>query len=257
MTVKSDFFNPNMGAAASSGVAAAASAASADELRTALSAMPKGTREALRAALADHDASAPPGLAIAEKAAIAQPACCQPGPATPEASYPLYAMPMATFMSLERLPPHNELREKGLVKALDFGGEHRNAALNFISHQWLGFSEADPQSVHLKTMQRVFNCAASGEKIFRSEEDWNAYSKGYTAENAARQVEAMAAGSGASSSASSCCWTPAPTGKRCPRRALLTPRPFGEVIRSKRALTGPGGRGPHARSTTRGRRPRS
>lgn len=194
MTVKSDFFNPNMGAAASSGVAAAASAASADELRTALSAMPKGTREALRAALADHDASAPPGLAIAEKAAIAQPACCQPGPATPEASYPLYAMPMATFMSLERLPPHNELREKGLVKALDFGGEHRNAALNFISHQWLGFSEADPQSVHLKTMQRVFNCAASGEKIFRSEEDWNAYSKGYTAENAVRQVEAMAAG---------------------------------------------------------------
>ena len=50
--------------------------------------------------------------------------------------------------------------------------------------QWLGHNEADPKGEHLQTMQALFRHAIAGQSIFRSEEDWNAYSKGYTSENA-------------------------------------------------------------------------
>jgi len=46
--------------------------------------------------------------------------------------------------------------------------------------QWLAYLEADPTGAHLQTMQALFRRAIGGESIFRSEEDWNAYSKGYT-----------------------------------------------------------------------------
>ena len=99
-------------------------------------------------------------------------------------AFSLHAMRMADFLALERLLPHNELVAKGLVAALDFEGEHRGVSLNFISHQWLAYGEADPNGAHLSTMQSLFRRAIAGERIFRSEEDWNAYSKGYTKENA-------------------------------------------------------------------------
>ncbi len=98
--------------------------------------------------------------------------------------YPLHAMRMADFLALTVLEPHNALVAKGLVVALDFDGEHKGANLNFVSHQWLAYAEADPECAHLHTMQTLFRRAIAGESIFRSEEDWNAYSKGYTAENA-------------------------------------------------------------------------
>ena len=98
--------------------------------------------------------------------------------------YPLHAMRMADFLALTVLEPHNALVAKGLVVALDFDGEHKGANLNFVSHQWLAYAEADPECAHLYTMQTLFRRAIAGESIFRSEEDWNAYSKGYTAENA-------------------------------------------------------------------------
>ena len=109
----------------------------------------------------------------------------EPGEAEPEtAGFPLYAMRMRDFLELTRLEPHNTLAAKGLVVPVDFSGEHRGERLNFVSHQWLAYAEADPEGAHLKTMQAIFRKAIAGESIFRSEEDWNAYSKGYTAENA-------------------------------------------------------------------------
>ena len=98
--------------------------------------------------------------------------------------YPLHAMRMADFLALTCLEPHNALVAKGLVVALDFKGEHAGVRLNFISHQWLGYAEADPECAHLHTMQTLFRRVIAGESIFRSEEDWNAYSRGFTAENA-------------------------------------------------------------------------
>ena len=105
-------------------------------------------------------------------------------PVEPETGFPLYAMRMRDFLELTRLEPHNTLAAKGLVVPVDFSGEHRGERLNFVSHQWLAYAEADPEGAHLKTMQAIFRKAIAGESIFRSEEDWNAYSKGYTAENA-------------------------------------------------------------------------
>ena len=105
-------------------------------------------------------------------------------PVEPETGFPLYAMRMRDFLELTRLEPHNTLAAKGLVVPVDFSGEHRGERLNFVSHQWLAYAEADPEGAHLKTMQAIFRMAIAGESIFRSEEDWNAYSKGYTAENA-------------------------------------------------------------------------
>jgi hypothetical protein len=102
-----------------------------------------------------------------------------------ENGFPLHAMRMHDFLTLKRLEPHNTLVEQGLVVPVDFEGEHRGEQLNFVSHQWLAYSEADPDGAHLETMQAIFRMAIAGESIFRSEEDWNAYSKGYTAENAA------------------------------------------------------------------------
>ena len=108
----------------------------------------------------------------------------QPDTEANSSLYPLHAMRMADFLALTCLEPHNALVAKGLVVALDFKGEHAGVRLNFISHQWLGYAEADPECAHLHTMQTLFRRVIAGESIFRSEEDWNAYSRGFTAENA-------------------------------------------------------------------------
>jgi hypothetical protein len=106
-----------------------------------------------------------------------------PPPAEPE-GFPLHAMKMKDFLALEKLRPHNALKREGLVVALDFDGAHKDAKLNFVSHQWLAYAEADPNGDHLKTMQDVFRRVMAGESIFRSEDDWSAYTKGACEENA-------------------------------------------------------------------------
>lgn len=93
--------------------------------------------------------------------------------------YPLHVMKMSSFMSLEKMFPHNELKAMGLVVALDRHAA-ADANINFVSHQWLGFEEADPQGDHLRTMQEVFSIA-SGEdptSVFKSGDEWEVYCKG-------------------------------------------------------------------------------
>ena len=104
-------------------------------------------------------------------------AATAPPPAEPE-GFPLHAMRMKDFLALDKLRPHNALKKEGLVVALDFDGAHKDAKLNFVSHQWLAYAEADPNGDHLKTMQDVFRRVMAGESIFRSEDDWSAYTKG-------------------------------------------------------------------------------
>jgi hypothetical protein len=52
--------------------------------------------------------------------------------------------------------------------------------------EWLAYGEADPEGAHLQTMQDCFQrvIGGDGKSIFRSEDDWSAYTKGATAENA-------------------------------------------------------------------------
>jgi hypothetical protein len=88
-------------------------------------------------------------------------------------------MRVLDFIALTKLHTHNDLIEMGLVVPLDLHGEHEGVSINFISHEWLGFDEADPQGVHLRTMQEVFRRIISQEDVFRSEDDWQAYAHGF------------------------------------------------------------------------------
>ena len=98
------------------------------------------------------------------------------------ASFPMYVMCMRDFLALETLRPHDELRVDGLLSALPDGSD---VVVNFVSHQWTGYVEADPEGAHLSTMQDVFRRAVAGQCIFRSECDRQAYLQGYTKTNAA------------------------------------------------------------------------
>jgi hypothetical protein len=69
-----------------------------------------------------------------------------------ETHYPLHVMKISDFMALEKLRPHNELKAEGLVFALDLADLQSGIAVNFVSHQWLGWREADPAGDHLRTM---------------------------------------------------------------------------------------------------------
>ena len=77
------------------------------------------------------------------------------------------------FLALTELLPHHTCVERGLV--VPVGCDER---INFVSHQWLGYTLADPHGTHLKTMQEIFRRVIAGQPIFRSEEDRLAYLKG-------------------------------------------------------------------------------
>lgn len=96
----------------------------------------------------------------------------------------MYCMKMSDFLGLDRLRPHNELREQGLVHAYSIA-ELAQTHVNFISHQWLGFSAPDPHNAHLRTMQDVFRRVAAGGQIFRSDEEWRTFARGFSSLNAA------------------------------------------------------------------------
>ena len=98
-------------------------------------------------------------------------------------AFPMYVMHMRDFLSLQLLRPHDELVVDGLVKSLD--QIDIGAKINFISHQWVGWKDVDPQGAHLHTMQAVFQKAAHGESIFKSEDDWQSYAAGFSKTNAA------------------------------------------------------------------------
>ena len=116
------------------------------------------------------------------------------------ASFPLYAMRMRDFLALEELLPHNELRRRGLVVALDTcsGGAGGNggpatslleqgAYVNFVSHQWLAYQTADPEGAHLRTMQQCFAHVVARHSVFHSAEDAGAFLRGCSDTNAEQQ----------------------------------------------------------------------
>merc|ERR1712166_86921 len=100
------------------------------------------------------------------------------------AYFPMYVMHMKDFLALDRLRPHDELVVDGLVKKLD--DLAKSTKIHFISHQWTGWKEADPNSSHLHTMQDVFRkAAAGGDSIFKTDDDWQSYAQGFSKTNAA------------------------------------------------------------------------
>lgn len=96
--------------------------------------------------------------------------------------FPMHVMRMKDFLALTELRSYNELVREGLVvshEAFD-DGEY----VNFISHQWLGWDIADPQKVHLETMQWVFRSAYEDPRAcFRDEDQWSSYMQGVSVSN--------------------------------------------------------------------------
>ena len=93
-----------------------------------------------------------------------------------EMKYPMHCMKMSDFLQLTMLEAHNGLVERDLVVPLNFDGEHAGVEIQFVSHQWLGYTVADPNGDHLKTMQAAFRIAIDeGKGLFKSHEDWKAY----------------------------------------------------------------------------------
>ena len=61
-------------------------------------------------------------------------------------------------MSIDRLRSHEECRDELII--YDSVADVRDASTRgevfvFLSHQWLGWSEPDPQRIHIKAMQQA------------------------------------------------------------------------------------------------------
>ena len=68
-----------------------------------------------------------------------------------DVQYPMWLMPVAEFMLMRELRPHQELRAAGsLVKW--------NASMKsvlFLSHQWTAFERPDHSNAQLRTVQKI------------------------------------------------------------------------------------------------------
>eukprot|EP00929_Paragymnodinium_shiwhaense_P045566 TRINITY_DN23263_c0_g2_i1.p1 TRINITY_DN23263_c0_g2~~TRINITY_DN23263_c0_g2_i1.p1 ORF type:complete len:295 (-),score=31.26 TRINITY_DN23263_c0_g2_i1:376-1260(-) len=85
----------------------------------------------------------------------------------------MYVMRMQDFLKLTIMKPHNELLHDGVV----FPWGSCDAPVNFLSHQWLGIHHPDPHGEQLRCMQAIFQTVVGGELPFKSEKDWELYSK--------------------------------------------------------------------------------
>lgn len=77
--------------------------------------------------------------------------------------YPMYVMPIANFLDLERIQPHEELMEAGkLVKWEDDASE---GAVLFVSHTWLSYTTPDPDGAKLKLVKTILRQMLAGQRI--------------------------------------------------------------------------------------------
>lgn len=91
-----------------------------------------------------------------------------------EVLHPMTCVRMTSFMAMDELLPHHELKHKGWHVV-----PHRSSVVHLVSHQWLGNHEADPHGVHLRRMQFIFSkiFAGEGHEIFLPD-DWESFLKG-------------------------------------------------------------------------------
>ena len=72
-------------------------------------------------------------------------------PSKVKESFPMHGIRMADFLALDKLLPHDVGVSKGVVGVIPAG-----APINFVSHQWLGYTLADPNGDHLNMLLSVF-----------------------------------------------------------------------------------------------------
>jgi len=71
----------------------------------------------------------------------------------------MHLISVVTFLGLDELLPHQTLKRRGLLSART--DAHAGRIL-FISHQWLGWTTADPEGAHLRALQKLLRRLISG-----------------------------------------------------------------------------------------------
>jgi len=86
---------------------------------------------------------------------------------------PLMLMSALSFLSLESMRPHEEVRDAGLILVIDtmdkLSAFAKTKITVFFSHQWLSYSHPDPEQVQFKHMAQAVQLIAKREN--RSLED--------------------------------------------------------------------------------------
>ena len=77
-----------------------------------------------------------------------------------EEGYPMYVLPMQTFLEMEHWSPHQELLAAGKLKKYD---ESMRGKIFFCSHQWVSYVHPDPDGEQLKALQEVITKLAAGK----------------------------------------------------------------------------------------------
>ena len=73
----------------------------------------------------------------------------------------MYVMPVKVLLKLTKLLPHQDMLKTGrLVRVTP---EHAGKII-FVSHEWTGFSEPDPNRVQLRCLQTVLSRLKAGEE---------------------------------------------------------------------------------------------
>lgn len=76
-------------------------------------------------------------------------------------SYPLFAMPVPTLLSLEQWEPHQDLKAAG--KVIEMTAEKlKETDVIFVSHQWVAFNHPDPAGEQLRCLQKVLKDLIDG-----------------------------------------------------------------------------------------------
>ena len=82
-------------------------------------------------------------------------------------TYPLYAMPVPTMLSLDRWVPHQDLRDAG--KVVEMTAEMlKEKDVIFVSHQWVAFNHPDPGGEQLRALQTTINNLLTGKHLVES-----------------------------------------------------------------------------------------
>jgi ankyrin repeat protein len=98
--------------------------------------------------------------------------------------YPMYVLPVNTFLGMTAWQPHQDLLRDGKLKQFD---ESMRGRVLFCSHQWCSYVHPDPENDQLEALQNVITKLAAGElaprgngvvehgfglKIGRKPEEW-------------------------------------------------------------------------------------
>ena len=89
--------------------------------------------------------------------------------------FPTYGMSVQTLLEIEELEPHEACVAKHTVVEVP-----EDAAIIFVSHQWLGFAELDPSGVQLRALQQMLNklVVERGVAELFDADEWDAFAKG-------------------------------------------------------------------------------